>query len=118
MIMKRLRHKNILQLLEVVTSKPSERNKNNQNAYLVFEYMEHDLCSILLSNFKYEKSQIKFIFYQLLLGLQYLHQNNILHRDIKTLNILLNNKGDVKIGDFGLSRIFADSIKKNIRIGL
>ena len=112
MIMKRLRHKNILQLLEVVTSKPSERNKNNQNAYLVFEYMEHDLCSILLSNFKYEKSQIKFIFYQLLLGLQYLHQNNILHRDIKTLNILLNNKGDVKIGDFGLSRIFADSIKK------
>jgi cyclin-dependent kinase 12/13 len=112
MIMKRLRHKNILQLLEVVTSKLSERNKNKQNAYLVFEYMEHDLCSILLSNFVYEKSQIKFILYQLLLGIQYLHNNNILHRDIKTLNILLNNKGEVKIGDFGLSRIFTQNLKR------
>ena len=110
-IMKRLRHKNILELLEVVTSKPSQKNKL-PNAYLVFEYMEHDLCSIILSNISYEKSQIKFILYQLFLGLQYLHQNNILHRDIKTLNILLNNKGEVKIGDFGLSRIFAESLKR------
>ena len=112
MIMKRLRHKNILQLLEVVTSKPNEKNNFKQNAYLVFEYMEHDLCSILLNNFSYEKSQIKLILYQLLLGLQYLHKNNILHRDIKTLNILLNNKGEVKIGDFGLSRIFAENMKR------
>ena len=112
MIMKRLRHKNILQLLEVVTSKPKDKNNFKQNAYLVFEYMEHDLCSILLSNFLYEKSQIKLILYQLFLGLQYLHQNNILHRDIKTLNILLNNKGMVKIGDFGLSRIFAENMKR------
>ena len=112
MIMKRLRHKNILQLLEVVTSKPSEKNKFKQNAYLVFEYMEHDLCSIIYSNLIYEKSQIKFILYQLLLGLQYLHKNNILHRDIKTLNILLNNKGEVKIGDFGLSRIFTENMKR------
>jgi cyclin-dependent kinase 12/13 len=112
MIMKRLRHKNILQLLEVVTSKPSEKNNFKQNAYLVFEYMEHDLCSILLNKFSYEKSQIKLILYQLLLGLQYLHNNNVLHRDIKSLNILLNNKGEVKIGDFGLSRIFAENMKR------
>ena len=112
MIMKRLRHKNILQLLEVVTSRPCQKNKFKSNAYLVFEYMEHDLCSIILSNVSYEKSQIKFILYQLFLGLQYLHQNNILHRDIKTLNILLNNKGEVKIGDFGLSRIFVENMKR------
>jgi cyclin-dependent kinase 12/13 len=112
MIMKRLKHKNILQLLEVVISKPNEKNKFKSNAYLVFEYMEHDLCSIIFSNFLYEKSQIKYILHELLLGLQYLHQNNILHRDIKTLNILLNNKGEVKIGDFGLSRIYADNVKK------
>ena len=112
MIMKRLRHKNILQLLEVVISKPTEKNNFKSNAYLVFEYMEHDLCSIICSNFSYEKSQIKYILYELLLGLQYLHQNNILHRDIKTLNILLNNKGEVKIGDFGLSRIYAENAKR------
>ena len=73
----------------------------------------HDLCSIIFSNFLYEKSQIKYILHELLLGLQYLHQNNILHRDIKTLNILLNNKGEVKIGDFGLSRIYAERYKKS-----
>ena len=105
MIMTRLHHKNILQLLEVVTSKPSEKNNYEQNAYLVFEYMEHDLCSLILNNFSYDKSQIKLIIYQLLQGLQYLHKNNVLHRDIKPQNILINNKGELKIADFGLSRI-------------
>ena len=83
----------MLQLLEVVTSKPSEKNNYEQNAYLVFEYMEHDLCSLILNNFSYDKSQIKFIIYQLLQGLQYLHKNNVLHKDIKPQNILINNKG-------------------------
>ena len=112
MIMKRLRHKNILPLLEVVTSKPSSKNNSSKCAYLVFEYMEHDLYSIIHSNFSYEKSQIKYILFQLLNGIKYLHQHNILHRDIKPENILLNNKGEIKIGDFGLSRIFSDTAKK------
>ena len=111
MIMKRLCHKNILQLLEVVTSKPTKSNNFEKNAYLVFEYMEHDLCSLIHSKINYEKSQIKLILYQLIKGLEYFHNNNVLHRDIKPQNILLNNKGVVKIGDFGLSRIFSETIK-------
>ena len=109
MIMRRLDHKNILRLLEVITS----NDPIKKEAYLVFEYMEHDLGSILLCNVKYQKSHIKFILNQLLLGLQYLHKNNVLHRDIKTVNILVNNEGGIKIGDFGLSRIFSEyNIKK------
>ena len=111
MVMKRLHHKNILQLLEVLASKPSEKDNDKRFAYLVFEYMEHDLFSLIQNNFFYEKSQIKFILYQLLQGLKYLHQNHVLHRDIKPANILINNKGEVKIGDFGLSRIFSELIK-------
>ena len=114
MTMKRLNldNKNILKLLEVVTSDPIEtkkieEGKINRDVYLVFEYMEHDLCGIIYKNIKYELSQIKFIFHEIVCGLKYLHDNNILHRDLKPANILVNKKNEIKIGDFGLARLFS-----------
>ena len=97
MIMKRLNHKNILQLLEVVISKQPKNNHFEKNVYLVFEYMEHDLCSLIHCKIDYEKTQIQLILYELIKGLEYLHNNNVLHRDIKPQNILLNKKGEVKL---------------------
>ena len=111
MILKRLNHKNILSLLEIVTKK--EKNKNGI-VYLVFEYMEHDISGLSNMKINFPIESIKCIMYQILQGLQYLHKNNILHRDIKTANILLNNKGEVKIGDFGLARIINPNLKKRI----
>ena len=61
--------------------------------YLVFEYMSHDLHGIIESkmvNFTYD--QLGLLFKQLLLGLEYCHAKNFLHRDIKCSNILLNNQ--------------------------
>ena len=104
MILKRLNHKNIINLLEIVTSKPTEKNKNRCNIYLVFDYMEHDLNGLLERKVSYDVPQIKCILYQIMSGVLYLHNNNIIHRDIKGANILLNNKGDIKIADFGLAR--------------
>ena len=109
LVMKTFHHKNILQLLEVVYDKKNENNKIKWDIYLVFEYMEHDLCTIISNRIKYELSHIKFIFNELVLGLEYLHKSGVLHRDLKPSNILLNNKGGVKIGDFGLSRFFTNN---------
>lgn len=52
--------------------------------------------------------QIKYIFFQIIEGVDYLHENGILHRDIKPGNILINKDSlEVKIADFGLSRHFS-----------
>ena len=111
MLMKNVSHKNLMQLLEIVTSKPSIKTKN-QSVYLVMEYMEHDISGLSLAKFKFTLPQIKYIMYQILQGVQYLHKNEIIHRDIKCANILINNKGDVKIGDFGLARKISTTKKK------
>jgi len=113
MILKQIQHKNIINLLDIITSKPTENNKNRGNTYLVFEYMEHDLNGLLDRKLSFEIPQIKCILYQVLCGIQYLHTNNIMHRDIKGANILLNNKGEVKIGDFGLARIFNSNLRSS-----
>lgn len=105
MILKRLKHNNIINLLEIVTSKPTEKNKLKGNVYLVFEYMEHDLSGLAELKLNFSLSQIKCILHQILTGVSYLHSNNIIHRDIKSANILINNKGEVKIADFGLARV-------------
>ena len=104
MLMKKCHHENILEILEIVTSKIYSKNNKKQEVYLVFEYMEHDLGGLSLAEYKFDLPQIKYIMYKILKGVQYLHKNNIIHRDIKCANILINNKGKVKIGDFGLAR--------------
>jgi len=51
------------------------------------------------------------LFVQLCLGIKYLHNYNIIHRDLKSANILINNNYDVMIGDFGISKILRPSVK-------
>ena len=113
MLMKKCHHENILEILEIVTSKIYTKNIKKQEVYLVFEYMDHDLSGLSLAKYKFNLPQIKYIMYQLLKGVQYLHKNNIIHRDIKCANILINNNGKIKIGDFGLARKINPNQNKN-----
>jgi serine/threonine-protein kinase BUR1 len=73
--------------------------------YMVMPYMDHDLSGLLENpSVTFTVPQIKCYLKQLLQGLQYLHENHILHRDMKAANLLISNKGILQIADFGLAR--------------
>ncbi|ACO68406.1 predicted protein [Micromonas commoda] len=102
-ILKTLDHKNVIKLKEIVTSKV--RSPNKTSIYMVFEYMDHDLTGLAdRPGIKFTVPQIKCYMKQLLTGLTYCHLNNILHRDIKGSNLLIDNQGVLKLADFGLAR--------------
>ncbi|XP_063364498.1 cyclin-dependent kinase 12 [Cydia amplana] len=109
-ILRQLNHKNIVNLREIVTDKQDalDFRKDKGSFYLVFEYMDHDLMGLLESKMvDFTESHNASIMRQLLDGLAYCHRKNFLHRDIKCSNILMNNKGEVKLGDFGLARLWS-----------
>nr|XP_017216716.1 PREDICTED: probable serine/threonine-protein kinase At1g54610 isoform X1 [Daucus carota subsp. sativus] len=101
-ILRRLDHINIMKLEGIIASKLS------CSIYLVFEYMEHDLAGLLsCPDIKFTEAQIKCFMRQLLCGLEHCHSQGIVHRDVKTSNILVNNDGILKIADFGLANFTA-----------
>lgn len=76
--------------------------------YMVMPYCEHDLDGILQNPLvRLNPSQIKSYVQQLLYGMEYLHKSSILHRDVKSANILISSNGFLKVADFGLSRPYS-----------
>ena len=96
-------HRHIVELKEVVTGSALDQT------YLVMEFLEHDLRT-LQENMQdpFVPSEIKTIMWQLTSAVGYLHDHWILHRDLKTSNILMNNRGEIKIADFGMARSFGN----------
>lgn len=112
-VLKACNHENVVRLKEVVVGRSLE------SIFLVMEYCEQDLAS-LLDNMSepFNESQVKCIILQLLNGLKYLHSNFIIHRDIKVSNLLMTDKGCLKIADFGLARFFGLPVFKPMTPGL
>lgn len=100
-LMKELDYENIVTLYDVIHTE----NKLT----LVFEFMDKDLKKYMEthgSNGCLDMKVVKLFMFQLLKGIMFCHDNSVLHRDLKPQNLLINNKGELKIGDFGLARAF------------
>ena len=101
-IITKLNHPNILKAFEVFD--------DETNYYIVMERpIRGDLFNYICSKGRLSMDEASFIFYQIVNGIQYLHKNKIVHRDMKPENIMLTKDMIVKIGDFGLSKYFKSS---------
>lgn len=90
-------HDNIIRLLNVIKA------ENDVDLYLVFEYMEADLYNVIRAGILQDVHK-KFIVYQILKALRFIHSADIIHRDLKPSNVFINSDCTIKLGDFGLAR--------------
>ncbi|KAG1653220.1 Cyclin-dependent kinase 11B [Nymphon striatum] len=100
------------QHVNIVTCREIVVGSNMDKIYIVMDYVEHDLKS-LMEGMKqpFLIGEVKTLIIQLLRAVAHLHDNWILHRDLKTSNLLLSHKGILKVGDFGLAREYGSPLK-------
>ncbi|KAK6922540.1 Serine-threonine/tyrosine-protein kinase, catalytic domain, partial [Dillenia turbinata] len=102
-ILRKVRHKNVVQLIGACTRAP--------NLCIVTEFMSkgslHDFLHKQKGMFKLPT--LLRVAFDISKGMNYLHQNKIIHRDLKTANLLMDENEVVKVGDFGVARVQSQS---------
>lgn len=79
--------------------------------FIVMDFIEHDLKTLLtVMPAPFLQSEVKTLMIQLLSAVAFCHERWILHRDLKTSNLLMNNRGTIKVADFGLARRYGDPV--------
>ncbi|EGC40130.1 hypothetical protein DICPUDRAFT_74328 [Dictyostelium purpureum] len=105
-VLMELQHENIVNIKEIVLG------KNINSIFMVMEFIDHDLRGLMeVIKKPFLPSEIKTLIKQLLSGVAYMHENWVIHRDLKTANLLYTNKGILKIADLGLAREYGSPIK-------
>ena len=113
-ILSKLNHPNLVQYISSCS--------DNEGIYIIMEFCIYGDLYSLLHMVKKKKVYVNEdiiwdIAYQCLLGLEYLHSQHIIHRDIKLLNIFMSKNKSVKIGDMGMSKILSNKEMKLSRVG-
>ncbi|GAM28931.1 hypothetical protein SAMD00019534_121070 [Acytostelium subglobosum LB1] len=109
-LLQKLSHDNIVRILG--------KDENDTTIYLIMEYMENGSLASIMNQFgTFPESLICTYIEQVLQGLVYLHSENVIHRDIKAANILINKIGDAKLADFNVAAQLNDSDKRYSVVG-
>lgn len=97
-ILSKIRHKNVVSLFETFETK-------KHILFVIDLCAGGDLLNYVRKRWKLKEDVTKYFFKQIISGLQYIHSKNIIHRDIKLDNLLLDGEGRIKIADFGVSKL-------------
>ncbi|KAG7664488.1 NPR1 [[Candida] subhashii] len=100
-----LKHPNIIETVEICYE--------NERILQVMEYCDYDLFAIVMSN-KMSREEINCCFKQVLSGVHYLHSIGLAHRDLKLDNCVIDNRGIVRIIDFGSAVVFSYPFTKTL----
>ena len=99
-LMKKLNHPNITKILEVF--------EDEDYILISMEYINGgNLFSFVKKRRKLSEKTAKYLFRQIILGIQHIHSHKIVHRDIKLENILIDLNNNIKICDFGIGKILS-----------
>lgn len=105
-ILARIDDPHIVRMYDIVV--PSDDLLFFKELFVVMEIGDTDLKALMQTDIEFTEAHVKWIFYNLLCGLHFLHTAGILHRDLKPSNVLVNKDCQVKICDFGLARTIGD----------
>mmetsp|Transcript_62258 Transcript_62258/g.148585 ORF Transcript_62258/g.148585 Transcript_62258/m.148585 type:complete len:411 (+) Transcript_62258:101-1333(+) len=101
-ILRHLQHENVCNVYNIFT--PGTKY-DFQDIYVVSGLMETNLALILKTSQEVSEEHCKFFLYQIFRGMKYVHSAQVIHRDLKPRNLLVNGNCDLRICDFGLARV-------------
>jgi serine/threonine protein kinase len=110
-LLQQLKHPNIVEYIDTI--------RTPDYLHIVLEYVENGSLSALLKKFggHFPEALVSHYVSQILCGLEYLHDQGVIHRDIKGANILATKEGTVKLADFGVATKLNESRKSQSVVG-
>ncbi len=115
-LMEQLEHEHIVKFFGAL--------EEENHICLIMEFVDSGSLASVMTKYGVLSERLVAVYLrQVLEGLAYLHANNVVHRDIKSHNLLITNSGVVKLADFGIAHLYGEevkptaSVKKNVDIG-